>query len=328
MKKGLKVIIPVAGVGTRLRPHTYAVPKPLMPVAGKPVLQHVVDPLLTLEPEELIFVVGHLAEQIVDFIKVSYSQKTSFVWQNELQGLGFAIYLGLKEMAPGPLLIVLGDTIAHTDYPKFVAKGKNVVGLKEVEDPRRFGVAIVKDGMITEVEEKPANPKSNLALIGLYYFEDSRILLEQLEKVISLGHKTSGEYQLTDALAMMIKNGEPFTPYIVDGWYDCGKKETFLETNRILLTKGNELSPQFDGSIIIPPVNIAPSAVIYESIVGPYVSVSEGAHIHRSIVKDCIIGKRAHIEYAVIENSLIGEKATVKGTPGVLNISKFSEIDS
>jgi glucose-1-phosphate thymidylyltransferase len=326
MKKGLKVIIPVAGVGTRLRPHTYAVPKPLMPVAGKPVLQHVVDPLLLLEPEEMIYVVGHLGEQIVDFIKINYQQKSSFVWQNELQGLGYAVYLGLKEMEPGPLLIVLGDTIAHTDYPKFVAKGKNVVGLKEVEDPRRFGVAIVKEGRIIEVEEKPAIPKSNLALIGLYYFEDSQALLNQLEKVISSGHKTSGEYQLTDALAMMIKSGEPFTPYIVDGWYDCGKKETFLETNRVLLSKENDI-PQYDGSVIVPPVNIAPSAVIYESIVGPYVSISEGAHIHRSIIKDCIIGKRATIEYAIIENSLIGEKAVVRGTPGSLNISKFSEID-
>ncbi len=324
MSNGLKVIIPVAGVGTRMRPHTYSIPKPLLPVAGKPVLAHVIDPLLPLAPDEVIFVIGHLGIQVVDYIQSIYTFKATFVEQEHLLGLGYAIHLAMERVTQGPVMIVLGDTIVRTDIPAFARDGGNMVGLKEVTDPRRFGVAVVEDSHIVSLEEKPKKPKSNLALVGLYYFEQIESLKAQLARLVSLGKKTSGEIQLTDALQFMIQEGAVLKPYLVDGWYDCGKLETFLETNRRLLEL---IAPptEYPGSIIIPPVSIAPSAVIEESIVGPYVSISEDARVKRSIVRDSIIGSRAVVEVSLLEASLIGEKTAVRGKHGRLNIAGSTE---
>jgi glucose-1-phosphate thymidylyltransferase len=325
MRKGLKIVIPVAGAGTRMRPHTYAVPKALLPVAGKPVLSHILDPLLPLNPEEIIFVVGHLSEHIIEYVQSTYLVKTSFAEQKELLGLGYAIYLALQKAESGPVLIILGDTIARTDFKEFIKAGPNVIGLKEVTDPRHFGVAIVEEARVLALEEKPQNPKSDLALVGLYYFEKSEILREHLAEVIAEGRKTSGEIQLTDALEAMIVDGHEFTPFVVDGWYDCGSRENFIETNRLLLSEAN-LSADYPGSIIIPPVHIAESAIIEESIIGPYVSVSDNARINRSIIRDSIIGRRAHVEFSLLDQSLVGEKATVRGTYSHINIAKYAEI--
>lgn len=326
MKKGLRIIIPVAGVGTRMRPHTYAVPKPLLPVAGMPVLKHIVDPLVPLKPTEVAFVVGHLGSQIIEYVKGNYHFKSCFAEQEELLGLGFAIHLALKRLDSGPLLIVLGDTIARTNFKEFIKVGKNVIGLKEVSDPRRFGVAVVEDGRIIALEEKPQKPKSDLALVGLYYFENSDNLKTPLAKIVTSGKKTRGEIQLTDALELMIRAGHEFNPFIVDSWYDCGKRETFLETNRLLLSETDKSSTgNFPGSVIIPPVHIAPTAIIEESIIGPYVSISDGARIHHSIIRDSIIGVRATVEYGLLESSLIGEKAVIRGTFNHLNVAKYTE---
>ncbi|SYZ73235.1 conserved hypothetical protein [Candidatus Zixiibacteriota bacterium] len=324
MSNGLKVIIPVAGIGTRMRPHTYSIPKPLLPVAGKPVLAHVIDPLLPLEPEEVVFVIGHLGIQIVDFVQSNYSFKAVFVEQEHLLGLGYAIHLAVEKITDGPVMVVLGDTIARTDFPAFVRHGGNVVGLKEVADPRRFGVAVVADGHLISLEEKPKKPKSTLALMGLYYFEQLEPLKSQLARLVSLGQKTSGEIQLTDALQFMIQDGAILKPFLVDGWYDCGKLETFLETNRRLL---DLTAPPtvYPGSVIIPPVSIAPSAVVEESIIGPYVSISDGARVRRSIVRDTIIAGDAVVETSLLESSIIGEKTAVRGKHGRLNIAGSTE---
>ena len=308
-----------------MRPHTYAVPKALLPIAGKPVLSHILDPLLLLNPEEVIFVIGHLGDHIVEYVQSNYLVKTSFVEQKELLGLGYAIYLALQKAEGGPVLIILGDTIARTDFKEFIKSGSNVIGLKKVTDPRRFGVAVVEEARVLALEEKPQNPKSDLALVGLYYFEKSEILREHLAEIVAEGRKTSGEIQLTDALEAMIVDGCGFTPFVVDGWYDCGNRENFIETNRLLLTESN-LSADYPGSIIIPPVHIAESAIIEESIIGPYVSVSDNARISRSIIRDSIIGKRAHVEFSLLEQSLVGEKATVRGTFSHINIAKYAEI--
>jgi len=325
MKKKLKVIIPVAGAGTRLWPHTFTLPKPLISVAGKPILSHIVDPLAELNPDEFIFVIGHQGRQIADFINGHYDFKSSFVEQTELLGLGFAIHLALQSITRSPVLIVLGDTIAKTDFGQFIGSGSNVIGLKKVEDPRRFGVAVIQKDKIMALEEKPHLPKSDLALIGLYYFENSDILKKQLEKVIELGKKTGGEIQLTDALEFMLRDGHDFRPYIVDGWYDCGKRETLLETNRVLLDESSEVD-NIPGSVIIPPVYISPTATVEESVIGPYVSVSDGARVHRSIIKDSIICSGASVEFSLLDSSLIGYNAIVKGTYSCLNIGESSEI--
>jgi glucose-1-phosphate thymidylyltransferase len=324
MKKALKVIIPVAGEGTRLRPHTFTTPKSLIPVAGKPILAHILDPLMPLDPDEVVFVLGHLGDQIMAFVKRNYDFRSSFVQQNDLLGLGFAIHLALKEIDRSPILVILGDTIAKMDFTRLTSKGGNIVGLKKVADPRRFGTAIVEKGRIIAFEEKPRNPKSDLAIVGVYYFEDSSILKSHLDKLIGLGKKTSGEIQLTDALEFMIKDGHEFRPVDVDGWFDCGKRETILETNRVLLSDFSEVG-DYPGSVIIPPVYISPTAKIEESVIGPYVSISDKASIRRSIIRDSVVGKRASIEFSLLDASLIGDKAIVKGTYSRLNVGESSE---
>ena len=172
---------------------------------------------------------------------------------------------------------------------------------------------------------KPEHPQSDLAVIGVYYFEDSDVLKKQLNKVVNLGKKTGGEIQLTDALEYMIRDGHSFKPVVGEGWYDCGKRETLLETNRVLLSESSEVD-DYPGSVIVPPVHISPQAVVEESIIGPYVSIADNAKIHRSIIKDSIICEGASIEYSLLDESIIGSQAVVKGTYSRLNVGELSEI--
>ena len=325
MSDDLKIIIPVAGAGTRLRPHTYTQPKSLLPVAGKPMISHVLDQLLVLNPSEICFVIGHLGDQIQEYVKANYSFKATFVEQKDLLGLGYAVNLALGCIKKGPLLIVLGDTIARTNYQQFVKAGTNVIGLQKVEDPRRFGVANVDGDHIIAFEEKPQHPKSNLAIIGLYYFENSELLRKQLNRVVELDKRTSGEIQLTDALDYMLHSGAKFSPYEVSAWLDCGKVETMLETNRFLLEEMNEYK-DYPGSIIIPPVYIDSSAEVVQSIIGPHVSVSAGAKIVKSIVTDSILFEQAVVEDSLLESSLIGENVKVRGNYRQLNLGESSGI--
>ncbi|MEA2030014.1 MAG: sugar phosphate nucleotidyltransferase [candidate division Zixibacteria bacterium] len=323
----MKVIIPVAGEGTRLRPHTLYVPKSLLAVGGKPMLAHILTPIETLNPDEVIFVVGHLGQMIVEYVKEHYSFKPRFVPQTRLLGLGYAIYLALKDIDDNsPVLIILGDTIIDCNNHKFIDAGDNVLGVKSVNDPHRFGIAELDDGWIVGVEEKPTNPKSNLALIGAYYFKQSAPLKKALEKIVYGGATTNGEIQLTDALQIMIRDGVKFRPYQIDNWYDCGERETLLGSNQYLLTKLPPPVP-IDGSVLTPPLYISPSAQISKSIVGPYVSISEGAIIENSIVTNSIIGEHSHISDAILEESITGFNAVVKGNKKRVDIGDWSEID-
>lgn len=322
----MKVIVPVAGIGTRLRPHTHSIPKPLLEVAGKPVLSHVLDPTLALNPEELIFVVGYKGEDIESFVKENYSFHSKFVYQDKLLGLGYALDLALAEVGDDPVLIVLGDTIIESDLGKLVEAGDNVLGLMQVGDPSRFGIAEVKDGVVVKLEEKPENPESNLALIGLYYFRNPNRLKWALEEIIRSGKTTKGEIQLTDALELMISEGVQFHTYEVQGWYDCGKKETLLDSNSRLLMKGGTPEP-IEGSLLVPPVYIAADATITNSIIGPNVSISSGTAVENSIIRNSIIGSQSSIVNVVLDDSLIGNKVNINGESRTLNIGDSSEID-
>jgi glucose-1-phosphate thymidylyltransferase len=321
----LKVIIPVAGVGSRLRPHTYSTSKVLLHVAGRPILSHVLEPIMKLNPEEIIFVIGFKGEDVQKYIQSRYSFKARFVWQEQLLGLGYAMSLALKEMADGPLLILLGDTIVEIDLEKFVAAGDNVLALKGVDDPHRFGIAEIKDGLVTALEEKPADPKTDLAIVGLYYFKDSKPLRTALEAHVASGKTTRGEIQFTDALQGMIRNGTKFVPFEVGEWLDCGKKETLLSTNRHLLTTKQQTA-KIDGSVVIPPVFIAEGATVKNSVLGPYVSVSEGAVVENSVISDSIVGPHAKVIQAVLDQSLVGYHVTINGSPKRLNVGDSSEI--
>lgn len=321
----MKVIIPVAGIGSRLKPHTYTLPKPLLQIGGKTIIDYLLKPINDLKPEEVVFVIGYKGDMIRDHIRRNYRFKATFVQQDRLLGLGYALYIALKEIDNGPLLILLGDTIIEGDLRQFITAGDYTLGLRRVEDPHRFGIAEIHRGTIVSLEEKPKNPKGDLALIGLYYFVESEGLRRQLAELVDSGRKTRGEIQLTDALAAMIESGTRFKPFEVDKWYDCGKKETMLATNRHFLAK-LPAPKKIEGSLLVPPVYIAPDANIENSVVGPNVSLGAGARIKNCILSDAIIGKDARLENLVLDNSIVGNNAVVKCDKKILNIGDSTQI--
>lgn len=322
----MRVIIPAAGVGTRLRPHTHTIPKALLHVAGKPILAYILDSISKYSPEETVIVTGFLGDKIQEYVSQHFPFKTRYVEQKKLLGLGHAVWKALEEGSDGPTLIILGDTIVETDMDGFLNAGNNVLGLMTVTDPQRFGIAEVENGIVKNLVEKPAQPKSNLAIIGLYYVKDGISLKRHLDMLMVDEQKTRGEYQLTDALQSMINEGVQFKAYSVDGWYDCGKKETLIATNRYLLGKLNQTT-KIEGSVIVPPVFVSPSAVVESSIVGPFVSVADGAVVKNSIIKNSIIGYKAEVENALLNDSLIGYNAKVTGDFRALNVGDSSEIE-
>ncbi|MCD6594271.1 NTP transferase domain-containing protein [bacterium] len=323
----MKAIIPVAGVGERLRPFTHTTPKPLLSVAGKPILAHIIDSLLANGIDELIFVVGYMGEKIEEFVKSRYSVSTHFIWQNELLGLGYAIYLGLEPINNDePFLIILGDTIIEADISKFIGSSNHIIGIHLVDNPKRFGVVELSGKRIIGMEEKPQSPKSNWVIAGLYYFTDPLILRKNLDFLVSNKISKHGEIQLTDALVKMLSDGEKFESIVIDGWHDCGKPETLLETNRKLLDRNGNLS-ELAGNIIIPPVSVSESADISNSIIGPYVSIGEYARIKRSILRDCIVGDDTVITNCILENSILGNDSAFSGRAYKLNLGNSSRVE-
>jgi glucose-1-phosphate thymidylyltransferase len=300
-------------------------PKSLLPVAGKPILAHILDSTAKLAPEETIIVTGFLGEMVKEYVSEHYDLKARFVQQDNLLGLGYAVNLALQGTDDDSILVLLGDTIVETDMEAFVSKDKYVLGLMPVDNPQRFGIADLSDGYVTKLEEKPDNPNSNMAVIGLYYFDDSSILRKHLETVIGDNRKTKGEFQLTDALQGMVEDGVKFAAHPVEGWYDCGKRETLIETNRHLLEK-SATECIIKGSVVIQPSYIAPSAIVESSIIGPHVSISDRAVVKSSIIKNSIIGLEAEVRNALLMDSLIGHNAVVFGDFRSLNVGNSSEI--
>ncbi len=328
----MKAIIPVAGAGTKLRPHTYTQPKALIPIAGKTILSFIVDQLHEAGITEFVFIVGYLGEKIQDYVHQSYPNLTThFVYQNERQGTGHAIELTKSIVGDDEVFVVLGDTICEYDVQEVVNSPYSMLGVKKVDDPRNFGVATIgEDGFIEQVVEKPAIPKSNMALVGLYKIKETHFLFECLHHLFIQDIKTQGEYNLTDALDCMIKRGAKFQSFKVKSWFDCGKKETLLESNATLMKKygGNIINGHdFEDTIIIPPVSIAAGCEIKSSIIGPHVAIGANTTIAHSIVRDSIIGSYTNLYEVVLDNSLIGSDASVKGLSRSLNIGDNTEID-
>ena len=323
----MKVVIPLAGFGKRMRPHTYTKPKPLINVAGKPVLGHILDKLAGLDVEEVILIVGWLGEQIEAYVEDNYDYQTRYVEQKELRGQAHALYLA-KEHLDGPLLIIFVDTLFEADLSELHrATADGIVYAKEVEDPRRFGVAVLEDGYVRRLVEKPETFDHRLAVIGLYYVRDARFLMDCIAELLAKGIQTKGEYYLADALQLMIDRGAKIETRAVDVWEDCGKPETVLHTNRYLLDHGRASEGKTEDSIVIPPVYIANAALVRHSIVGPYVTIADGATVTNSVVRDSIIDEDAVIQDAMLSGSLVGRSAVVRGTFSRLNVGDSSQID-
>lgn len=325
----MRAVIPVAGVGTRLRPHTYTLPKVLLNVAGKQMIGHILDELEKHNVPKASIITGYMGKLIQEYAKNNYHKlQFDFVTQKESLGLGHAIWVANETYSDDePLLIILGDTIFDLDLSDLMKCEYSTLGVKHVEDPRRFGVVQTdSDGFIVNMVEKPETFVSNSAIVGIYYIKNSKLLKECLNELIENDQRTRNEYQLTDALYMMMQKGEKFKTFNVDGWYDCGKPETLLSTNTFMLSKVEQNFSR-EGAVIIPPVYIAPDAIVENSIIGPNTTVAKGAIVRDSLVKNCIISDEAQVSTAALQDSIIGNNAIVKGHFTTLNIGNSSEIE-
>ena len=323
----MRAIIPVAGLGSRLKPHTYSTPKVLLNVGGKPILGHILDKLIEEDVQKATFVIGHLGDKIIEYVQSSYPLiQAEFIEQKEMEGLGHAIYTAIPTFDDDEIFIILGDTIFDVNLKEVFKKRQTALGVKEVDDPRRFGVAVTEKGFIKKLIEKPQVLVSNLALVGLYYIADSDALKKSLTQLVENNVRTKGELQLTDALQMMLDDGVKISTFPVDGWYDCGKPETLLATNQFLLDQ-KSVNREFDSVIIKRPVFIAADAEISNSVIGPYSTIDSGCKIDECIIKNSIVGSNALISKSLLENSIIGSNAVINGMFKKLNAGDSSEID-
>jgi len=323
----MRAIIPVAGFGTRLKPHTLTHPKVLLNVGGKPIIAHIIEKLLDQNITEATFIVGYLGERIEKYISETFPNlKAEYVEQKELLGLGHAIYQAAATFNNDEILIILGDTVFDVNLNQITKLETSSLGVKEVEDPRRFGVAELKDGFISKLIEKPEIPTTNLALVGLYYIKNSTLLTESIEELMGKDIKTKDEYQLTDALQLMIEKGEKFSTFPVEGWYDCGKPETLLSTNRFILSQNGE-SRKIESVVINDPVYISPSAKINNSVIGPYATIGDNCEVTDSIIRNSIINKNSKVKSIVLADSIIGADARVQGSQHKMNVGDSLELE-
>ena len=322
----MKAIIPVAGVGTRLRPHTFSQPKVLLNVAGKPILGHIMDKLIASGIDEAIVIVGYLGDMIEAYLRNNYNIRFTFVNQQERLGLAHAIWMCKEHVTDNePVFIILGDTIFDVELSGILNSPFSTLGVREVDDPSRFGIAITSNGKIVKLVEKPNEPVGNLAIVGLYYIKNSSPLFSCLDKLISENIKTKGEYQLTDALQLMLEQGEPIKTFSVNNWYDCGKPETLLSTNEILL-KNHSSGSTIPSCIINEPVFVSKSAKIKNAIIGPNTTIGDNAVIEDAIIKNSIVGNYSKVQHVSLNKSIIGSNVDLSGDPHEANIGDFSEI--
>ena len=327
----MKLIIPLAGKGTRLRPHTLTKPKPLLKVAGKTILEYLLKSVEDVKFSEVIFITNNQKDRIEEFIKSRYSFKATYVEQKVADGSGGALML-VKDLVDEDVLILFSDTIADADLSiiKKVQKDKNVDGIiwvKEVEDYQRFGV-VVRDNnnFMTKIVEKPKEPISKLANIGLYYFKNHKMLFEGLEYIHTNNIIIDGEYYLVDAIQYMIQHGSKIITAPVRLWNDCGKVETLLETNQSLMKRAHSINSKTKDTLIIPPVFIDKNVVVENSIIGPYVSVASGTEIKGCILQNSIIDVNSRLENIKLKDSVIGESAVLKSHFKRLNVGDYSEL--
>jgi glucose-1-phosphate thymidylyltransferase len=330
----MKVLIPVAGAGTRLRPHTFTQPKPLMLVAGKPIICFLIDKLLEIGVTEVVFVLGYLGEKVRQFILEKYPNlPVKFVYQEQREGSAHAVWAARHEIADvKDLFIAFGDTIFDADLKALIASEHSCIGIKKVDNPRDFGVAELNEGgFISKLIEKPKIPKSNLALVGLYKINDVPLLLKACQHNIESDVRTVGEFQLTDALQYMLEAGHVFAPVQVTNWFDCGRKEVLLQTNTLLLNQeglyATQHLPVFKNTVFVQPVSIGEGCEISNSVIGPNVTIGTNVQIHHSVIQESIIGNYAELEEVVLKKSVIGSDAIIKGFNLNLNIGDHTEID-
>jgi len=328
----MKVIIPLAGKGTRLRPHTHLVPKPMLKIAGKPVMDYILEDLEKMGGvEQVVYVTGHLKEKVEAHARNDFASLPAvFVEQKVQDGTAGAVKLAQPYVTGDAVLIIFVDTIFETDLSIIkTSTADGIIWVKEVEDYQRFGVVVTDaDGNMTKIIEKPTTPISKRANIGLYYIRNSKLLFEGIDYVLTQP-TNKGEYYLTDAFQYMIDKGAKIHVVDVEGWYDAGKLDTLLETNETVLSKmGGARRPKSvpAGVKIHDPVYIEDDVLLSNSTIGPNVSIGSGSRIEGSTLTHTIVGKKAKVKGSTLKNSLVGDEVTIEGLKGELTVSDHSEI--
>jgi glucose-1-phosphate thymidylyltransferase len=328
----MKIILPVAGKGTRLRPHTHTKAKSLVHVAGKTVLEHIISRLVPLNAQELIFIIDENGSQIQEFMQKKFPELScSYITQQERKGPAHAVWLAAPRINPGDdLLIVFNDTIFDTDLtriPQLCSDCDGLIYSKEVEDYQRFGVNVVTDGLITTMVEKPDTPVSRLAQVGLYYLKDAPRFMAYLAATIEAGDLVKGEYYLPAVFMRMIADGCKLKAPEIDAWLDCGKPETILATNTYLLKGRHHIHGEAVNCVLIEPVHLEKGVVARDSILGPNVSVAKGSVIERSIIRNSIINSDSAVSDMLLTDTILGDAVQLIGSPRKMNIGDHSLIE-
>ncbi len=313
----MKVIMPMAGKGTRLLPLTKRVPKPLVNVAGRPVMDYVMDALRRAgKLDELIIITGHLKEKVEAYVREHYDIPARFIEQKVLDGTAGAVNLA-RPYVDGPVIVIFVDTLFDADLSIVkTTKADGIIWTKEVEDYQRFGVVVTdKQGNMTKIVEKPSTPISRRANIGLQYVKDWRTLFAGIEHVLKSSPGKGGEFYLTDAFQYMVDQGKKLFVSEVGGWYDCGKVDTLLETNEHLLQhgRGQEPAKVESGVRIQEPVRIEEGVTLQNSTVGPNVTIEAGSTIEGSTIANSILGRGVRVKNAKVLGSVIGDKQVIDG---------------
>ncbi|MFY8138499.1 MAG: sugar phosphate nucleotidyltransferase [Flavobacteriales bacterium] len=330
----MKIIVPMAGMGKRLRPHTLTTPKPLLPIAGKPIVQRLVEDIVAISDQkvdEIAYVVGRFgeaAEKHLIEVAEKLGAKGTIHYQDEALGTAHAILCAASALE-GPVTVAFADTLFKADFKLDTSKD-GVLWVQKIDDPRQFGVVIVNgEGVITEFKEKPQEFVSDLAMIGIYYFKDGGALKSELQYLIDNNITNSGEYQLPDALRNMVSKGAKFAPGTVQDWMDCGNKDAMIDTNHKVLGYIQQsltipTSAKVENSVILEPCYIGEGAIITNSVVGPHTSIGSGATVSNSVVKNSICMSHSKITNGILIDSMVGNYAIVEPSAQVLNLGDYS----
>jgi glucose-1-phosphate thymidylyltransferase len=326
----MKLIVPMAGRSSKLSPYTTTTPKPLIHVAGKPLLGHLLDRLSQVKITEAIFIVDEDNTELKNFIAKNYSFKSRYILQKERKGVAHAIYGAKNLIHNEEVMILFADTLIETDLATFKkVKADGVIWTKQVKDPRDYGVVFIYDGHITQLIEKPETPISDKAIVGLYYVKESEKLFSAIEFLMKNKIITKGEIQLTDAFQLMINKGAKIISGEVKVWQDCGTIPNLLETNRYLLSKVKMLpGGDLKNTVVIKPIFVEKGAKISDCVIGPNVSIGKNANINACIISDTIIGENATVDSAVLRECTIGKNSKVYGARKKINMGESSELFS
>jgi glucose-1-phosphate thymidylyltransferase len=322
----MKVVIPLAGLGKRMRPHTHSKAKPMVRLAGRPILGHLLEWVVGPHVDEVILIISPHQTDVEAYARSATKAPVRIVIQDEPRGQADAI-ARVRPFVDEPLLILFSDTLADVTFEHLAeVDGDGLIYVKAIADPSRMGIIVVEDGKIVDMIEKPERPVSNLATIGMYYFKDHAGLFSAIDRVLAAPPKLQGEYFLADAIKLMIEDGKLLRPYVAKTWEDTGTPEATLHAHRFVLERAGQQPTPRPGVVFVPPVHVADDAEIRESVIGPYVTVEAGCTIERSVLTDCILDEDVSVKNQVLDRALLGRRATLAGASLSLNLGDDSTL--